>query len=148
MSLDFLFPPALGRVIGKLPQWPHGIPASLALNVAARLELLPAVLTLLEGRTFTIDVQDVGMQVRFRYEQGRFKPLLRTQPTDLRFAANLADYFKLIRREEDPDTLFFNRKLLIEGDTELGLTVKNLLDSLEPPSLTMLKQRLLGKRAA
>lgn len=27
-------------------------------------------------------------------------------------------------REEDPDTLFFNRKLQIEGDTELGLITK------------------------
>ena len=34
-------------------------------------------------------------------------------------------------REEDPDTLFFNRKLVIEGDTELGLVVKNLLDSVD-----------------
>ena len=29
-------------------------------------------------------------------------------------------------REEDPDTLFFNRKLQIEGDTELGLITKKL----------------------
>jgi predicted lipid carrier protein YhbT len=37
----------------------------------------------------------------------------------------------MMLREEDPDTLFFNRKLIIEGDTELGLIVKNLLDSVD-----------------
>ena len=37
----------------------------------------------------------------------------------------------LATRREDPDTLFFNRRLNIEGDTETGLHVKNLLDSLE-----------------
>jgi len=37
----------------------------------------------------------------------------------------------MMLREEDPDTLFFNRKLVIEGDTELGLIVKNLLDSID-----------------
>ena len=148
MSLEFVFPAALGKIIGKLPQWPHGIPSRLALNIAARLELLPTDLALLEGKTFTIDVQDVGLVVRFSYRNGRFKPLLLARETDLRFAANLVDYLKLVRREEDPDTLFFNRKLLIEGDTELGLTVKNLLDSLEPPSLSLLKEKLLRKRVA
>lgn len=31
----------------------------------------------------------------------------------------------------DPDTLFFNRKLSITGDTELGLEVKNLFDQFD-----------------
>lgn len=148
MSLEFVFPAALGKIIGKLPQWPHGIPASLALNIARKLELLPADLELLEGKTFAIDVQDVGLTVRFRYQYGQFRPLLLARETDLRFSANLVDYLKLVRREEDPDTLFFNRKLLIEGDTELGLAVKNLLDSLEPPTLSLLKQRLLHRQPA
>jgi len=39
----------------------------------------------------------------------------------------------MMLREEDPDTLFFKRKLQIEGDTELGLITKNLLDSVEWP---------------
>lgn len=30
-----------------------------------------------------------------------------------------------------PDTLFFQRKLGIQGDTELGLYIKNLLASLD-----------------
>ena len=38
---------------------------------------------------------------------------------------------RLMLREEDPDTLFFSRRLRIEGDTELGLIVKNLLDSVD-----------------
>ena len=32
-------------------------------------------------------------------------------------------------RLEDPDTLFFSRRLVIEGDTELGLALKNALDA-------------------
>jgi predicted lipid carrier protein YhbT len=43
-------------------------------------------------------------------------------------------------RQEDPDTLFFNRTLDIEGDTELGLIVKNMLDAVEWPGF-------LGKAA-
>ncbi|EXJ09542.1 ubiquinone anaerobic biosynthesis accessory factor UbiT [Nitrincola nitratireducens] len=37
----------------------------------------------------------------------------------------------MAKRTEDPDSLFFQRQLSIEGDTELGLGIKNLLDSLE-----------------
>jgi predicted lipid carrier protein YhbT len=41
----------------------------------------------------------------------------------------------LARRQEDPDTLFFSRRLSMEGDTELGLLVKNTIDSIELPML-------------
>ena len=44
-------------------------------------------------------------------------------------------FLQLVARQEDPDTLFFNRELLIEGDTELGLVVKNMLDAVEWPKL-------------
>lgn len=147
MSLEFTFPAVVGRVFSKLPQWPNGIPASLMLNLAASLKLLPADMALLEGRTFTIAVRDLGLSVRFVYRNSQFRPLWSSQPTDLLFSANMVDYLKLIRREEDPDTLFFNRKLQIEGDTELGLTVKNLLDAMEPASLQSIGQALKQRLA-
>jgi hypothetical protein len=33
--------------------------------------------------------------------------------------------------QEDPDTLFFSRRLAMEGDTELGLLIKNTLDAID-----------------
>jgi predicted lipid carrier protein YhbT len=42
---------------------------------------------------------------------------------------NGADVALALRRE-DPDTLFFSRRLVLEGDTELGLVVKNALDAM------------------
>jgi predicted lipid carrier protein YhbT len=35
----------------------------------------------------------------------------------------------------DADTLFFDRRLSIEGDTELGLLLKNTLDALDLKSV-------------
>ena len=49
------------------------------------------------------------------------------------------DYVQLALRNADPDTLFFERRLTISGDTDVGLIVKNALDRIEPP----LPQRLL-----
>jgi predicted lipid carrier protein YhbT len=37
----------------------------------------------------------------------------------------------MLARREDPDTLFFQRLLAIEGDTALGLEIKNFLYRLE-----------------
>lgn len=58
---------------------------------------------------------------------------------DLCLSANTADFMKMLLRQEDPDTLFFNRRLKIEGDTELGLIVKNLLDSIDWSTIPMMK---------
>jgi predicted lipid carrier protein YhbT len=38
------------------------------------------------------------------------------------------DLLLLSSRLEDADTLFFQRRLKLTGDVELGLTVRNLLD--------------------
>ncbi|MDZ7871346.1 MAG: SCP2 sterol-binding domain-containing protein [Rheinheimera sp.] len=59
------------------------------------------------------------------------------QPGDgeVLFRANSTELLLLLSQQVDPDTLFFQRRLTILGDTELGLQLKNLLDTLEPDSL-------------
>lgn len=53
------------------------------------------------------------------------------KPFDVSFSASGDDLLLIAARKEDPDSLFFQRRLIIEGDTELGLEVKNLIDSVE-----------------
>lgn len=129
----FRLPAFVARIGQHLPQWPHGVSIACVLNGARLLRLLPEdSLATLEGKTFRITVNDTGGVADFCFERGAFRPLLRPQRTpDLAFAADLACYLKLLARQEDPDTLFFNRQLMIEGDTELGLVVKNMLDAVE-----------------
>ena len=50
---------------------------------------------------------------------------------DVRISGKVEDFWQLATRREDPDTLFFSRRLCIEGDTETGVHVKNLLDALD-----------------
>lgn len=85
------------------------------------------------GRKFEIEVLDAGIKVRFSADTEKFLDDNFSGAPDLRLAANGIDFMRMMMREEDPDTLFFNRKLQIEGDTELGLITKNLLDSVEWP---------------
>jgi predicted lipid carrier protein YhbT len=55
---------------------------------------------------------------------------------DLAISATAYDFLMLGTRQEDPDTLFFSRRLLVEGDTELGLIAKNTLDAVELPKFS------------
>ena len=79
---------------------------------------------LLAGRRFAIRVLDAGLTLRFRADAQGFHADSADGDADLRLSATLADFARMMLREEDPDTLFFHRKLQIEGDTELGLIVK------------------------
>lgn len=88
-------------------------------------------MSLLAGRRFEVRILDAGMSLHFTADEQRFAVDKAAGEPDLRLSANLADFARMMLREEDPDTLFFNRKLIIEGDTELGLIVKNLLDSVD-----------------
>lgn len=50
---------------------------------------------------------------------------------DLCFSGPMNSFILLASQKADADTLFFNRKLTICGDTELGLEVKSLIDRLD-----------------
>ena len=47
------------------------------------------------------------------------------------------EFLLLASRLEDADTLFFQRRLALTGDTELGLTARNLLDQLPWESIPL-----------
>ena len=132
---DFRLPGFVPAVTRCLPQWPHAVALTVALNAMIRLGVLPKEnLEPLEGRTFLVEVLDAGSCVSFAFRDGAFFPVASGTP-DLIFRANLSAFLRLVARRDDPDTLFFNRELFVEGDTELGLVVKNTLDAIEWPKI-------------
>jgi predicted lipid carrier protein YhbT len=143
---EFRFPDLLRRLNQRLPQWPHGVSLCLALNGAARLGVLPPDAAMLcEGRAIRIVVEDGGTEARVTCRGGVFYPVWREgEGADVSFRGELHAYLKLLARQEDPDTLFFKRQLTIEGNTELGLAIKNLLDAIDwpPPVLERLRAKL------
>ena len=129
----FVLPPLLRAVVSRLPAYPPAAAAALALSVAAPRIFGLDGLAELDGRSFRIAVRDAGTGIACRIRHGRFEPLGGAAPVDVTFTACAADYVLLATRRADPDTLFFERRLLIEGDTETGLRLKNLLDAVELP---------------
>lgn len=81
------------------------------------------------GNWVGICIKDLGLEFEVSYQsQWHVRPLNNPAVT---FTANSKELILIASVKEDPDTLFFQRKLNIEGDTELGLEVKNLLLSIE-----------------
>lgn len=133
MSVLPPLPAPLRELIGRLPPLPHSAALCLALNRLLAPQLPPDIALALEGRRFALHESLSGAAFHFSVRDGRFLPALSRDPApDLAIRATAEDYWKLITRQEDPDTLFFTRRLRLEGETELGLLVKNTLDGLEP----------------
>ena len=82
-------------------------------------------------------MRDARLTFDFTCTGVRFAASKKQDVTDLTISANAQDFLLLAQRQEDPDTLFFNRRLSMEGDTELGLVVKNAIDALELPVLDL-----------
>ncbi len=87
-------------------------------------------LEFLDGRWLCIEVRDIGLRWFTSVENDRLV-VKEDAPADVSFSADASDLLMIAARKQDPDTLFFQRRLIIEGDTELGLYVKNLMDAIE-----------------
>lgn len=124
------FPQPLARIVAALPTWPASRAFAAAANLAAWPSLREMDWSHVYGRRFCVHVRDTGLKLHFSLHPSGFRAE-RKAPADVTFTATTADFARLALRLEDPDTLFFNRRLLIEGDTDLGLTVKNMLDAVE-----------------
>lgn len=85
----------------------------------------------LEERFLKVSVDDLQLSCFITLQQGQLRVLEQNDTCNVSFAAGLNDLILIAGRKEDPDSLFFQRRLRIEGDTELGLEVKNLIDSLD-----------------
>jgi predicted lipid carrier protein YhbT len=127
-----------------------------ALNLVLAPQIPDDVRQLLLHRKLRVHVRDAQLAFDLAWTGQRFAPAHRNAPADLTISANAHDFLRLLKRQQDPDTLFFDRRLSMEGDTELGLVVKNTLDALElpvfdlqqwaPPSVfSSLRSRVLGR---
>lgn len=90
-------------------------------------------------------MRDIGLRWFTSVENDRLI-VRETAEADVSFSADASDLLMIAARKQDPDTLFFQRRLVIEGDTELGLYVKNLMDAIEleqmPKALRMMLMQM------
>ncbi len=118
---------------------------SIVLNDAFREPFRNGELDFLKGAKIRIKVNDLHFDWLIKVGADRFIPTDRKLEDDVCISGEALDFVLLATRQADPDTLFFQRRIRIEGDTELGLGVKNTMDSVDWDDLpTPLRKLLQG----
>ena len=131
MKQTYTVPAPLAGVFARLPAYPGAWLFTRGLNLTLAPQLPEDVKAALAGRSLRLRVADARIVFDFSWQGGGFAPARASGTPDLTIGACVHDLVRLARREEDPDTLFFSRRLALEGDTELGLLFKNTLDALD-----------------
>ena len=132
-ATPYLLPQPLGHLLSHLPAYPGSLMLVTGLNLALANKLAPDVTQMLLGKKLRLRVTDAQWTFDFEWSNSRFSACQNKGAADLTISASAYDFLLLARRQEDPDTLFFSRRLSMEGDTELGLLVKNTIDAIELP---------------
>ncbi|MFU8896452.1 MAG: ubiquinone anaerobic biosynthesis accessory factor UbiT [Gammaproteobacteria bacterium] len=135
---DFkLVMPMLARPLRLVPHPLQQGVLQRALEQVFRNSVAEGDLEFLEGRCLAIEIEDAGWRWPIMLTSGRLQVRARDYPADVTIRGQSPAFLVMAGRFEDPDTLFFQRQLVIEGDTELGLGVKNFLDGLDEERLPL-----------
>ena len=123
-----------------IPDRVHSTAVVTLLNRVFADALREGELDYLHGHSVRIHVRDMQLTFCITLQQGRLAASRARNMPDLSITGTLHAFLLLAARCEDTDTLFFQRRLRMEGNTELGLEVKNFLDGLDVDSLWLPRQ--------
>jgi len=107
--------------------------------------LQDGTLDFMRGRHLAIEVSDLQLRWVLELEGDRLRVVDAEPEASVRGSAT--DLLLLAGRLEDADTLFFQRALNLTGDTELGLTARNLLERLPWESVPLALRIVLNRGA-
>ena len=123
------FPRLLALPLGLIPHQVHSTVLATMLSRILVQSLREGELDFMRRRVLLIRVTDVQLDFCLTLIGERLVARQQCDVHDLAIEGTLYDFLLLATRREDPDTLFFNRRLRLSGNTELGLYLKNFLDS-------------------
>lgn len=132
---------ALRLPLQAVPDPLQSLVLTRVLNRLLRRQPLAARLNELEGCSIGIHIRDADTRLHLRIRHGELVAA-GEEAAQVTIRGDLRDFVALATRAEDPDTLFFQRRLCIEGDVETGLHVKNLLDTIDCDWEARVRERL------
>ncbi len=112
-------------------------PIQRAVNILFASHIASGELDFLAGNDVVVRVLDADLEFTLNLVDTRLHVRRPTEAPDLLIEGTIYTFLQLATRNEDSDTLFFRRQLKMSGDTELGLYVKNFLESIEPELLPL-----------
>lgn len=127
--LRWLPPPRrIAPVVRVIPsRWQQALLEKAVGRVLA-VPLRDGSLAFMKGRRLGIEVSDLGLRWVLTGDNGQLR--VTVDEPEACVCGSATDLLLLAGRLEDADTLFFQRALVLTGDTELGLTARNLLERL------------------
>lgn len=125
-------PPQWRARIARLPSRPPSTLLALALDRLLLPRLDASQRQALQGQTVEIELQEVGARARLQLGEHGFRAAGEGGVPRLRLRARADALWRLLRGQDDADRLFFEGALVMEGDTEYGLILKNTLDAIGP----------------
>ena len=126
-----VFPALLAIPVASIPEKYSAKAIVKSLNIMLVQALEEGDLDFLENKNVSVEIIDLKLKFALRLGDDKLVSSYWQSKDDLNLSGNLYDFMLLASRQEDSDTLFFHRRLKMEGDTELGLEVKNLLDGMD-----------------
>lgn len=143
------------RLAAAAPAWFERQAAERLLNRVFGAALSQGELDFLCGRRLGLHVEDAGLFQVWTCEARRLRLLARGAGAEATIRGSAGAFVLMASRRMDPDALFFQRRIVIEGAVELALAVKNFLDGFELEALPLLLRlplaavaRALGRAAS
>lgn len=86
----------------------------------------------IEGKVFLFEAKDIGKRFYLHIKDGGIKVVPHFAGTpDVAMSGTVKVLTDVLLGKEDPDTVFFSRRLEISGDTAVAIRFKNMLAALE-----------------
>lgn len=124
----------LPKVVKTLPEPPFFLQKKMGEKILQNLmseQVEMGEFDFLEDKWLNLKVNDMGLSFYLSFQNQQLVLSNQIEQADVIFSGDSKEFVLLASRSEDPDTLFFQRRLVIEGDTELGLYIKNVIDGID-----------------
>ena len=131
LSLSPRLPKPFSLPLKILPQSLHNRFLANIINKILVNDLNQGELDFLQDRSVAIEISDIGLSYQLTLSGDKLMGANAQDENHLTVRASLYDFMSMASRQVDPDTLVFQRRLVMEGDTELGLALKNYLDGMD-----------------
>jgi len=124
----------LPKIVKRLPDPPFFLQKKIAEKLLENLmaeQIEMGEFDFLQGKWLRLSINDMGLSFFLTFADDKLLLAKQIKQADVIFSGDSREFILLASRSEDPDTLFFQRRLMIEGDTELGLYIKNSIDGID-----------------
>ncbi len=128
-------PLALALPLRIIPDKLHSSLLTKILNYVFKQMMKDGELEFMYDRSLTLHISDANINHTIKVKPDKLEVNTDHDNSDVTISGTVYDFLLLISNKEDPDTLFFQRHLKMQGDTELGVHLKNMLAGIDHESL-------------